>query len=133
MTGEVVRLDRVSNETIDTILSGLDGPLYGVMEVGTNSWAMYRDILLHAWVKQSSMEEGLFTISEQAPRVRGYLLCEVLVRIRAWLDPAGESAANPVGRWLVLRFSGWWRDTPSHTCLGIKAQRPFRSAILYDQ
>jgi hypothetical protein len=41
-SGEIVRIDRVSNEAIGAALSELDGPLHGIMEVGTNSWAMYR-------------------------------------------------------------------------------------------
>ena len=48
-SGETVRLDRVSNdaETVRTALSGLRGPLHGVMEAGTSSWAMYREIFPH--------------------------------------------------------------------------------------
>ncbi len=46
-TGEIVRIDRMSNEreAIRENLGGLDGPLQGVMEAGTNSWAMYREFL----------------------------------------------------------------------------------------
>lgn len=45
-TGEVVRLERVSNEAeaMAAALSGLVGPLHGVMEAGTNSWSMYRSL-----------------------------------------------------------------------------------------
>jgi len=45
-SGEVVRLDRVSNEpeAMGMALESLRGPLYGVMEAGTNSWAMYRQV-----------------------------------------------------------------------------------------
>jgi transposase len=43
-TGETVRLERVGNEpeALAEALRGLPGPLYGVVEAGTNSWAMYR-------------------------------------------------------------------------------------------
>lgn len=46
-TGEAVRIDRMPNdgESLREILGGLKGPLYGVMESGTNSWAMYRKLL----------------------------------------------------------------------------------------
>ena len=46
-SGEMVRLDRISNEreVIGSALSGLKGQLHGVMESGTNSWAMYRELL----------------------------------------------------------------------------------------
>jgi len=46
-SGELVRLDRVSNdpESLRDALGRLDGPVYGVMEAGTNSWAIYREIL----------------------------------------------------------------------------------------
>lgn len=44
LTGEVVRLERVGNEIeeLGEALGRLEGPLYGVMEAGTNSWAMYQ-------------------------------------------------------------------------------------------
>ena len=43
-TGELVHMKRVRNdlESIDEALSELTGPLFGVMESGTNSWAVYR-------------------------------------------------------------------------------------------
>jgi transposase len=46
-TGEVVERKRVSNEPEEMagVLGALPGPLYGVMEAGTNSWAMYRQLL----------------------------------------------------------------------------------------
>jgi len=45
-TGEVVERKRVGNEaeTMAGVLGSLGGPLHGVMEVGTNSWAMYRQL-----------------------------------------------------------------------------------------
>lgn len=45
-TGEIVELDRVSNdrESLQQVFGGLRGPVYGVMESGTNSWAMYREL-----------------------------------------------------------------------------------------
>jgi len=48
-TGEVVEHKRVSNEAeeIGVLLGSLAGPLYGAMEVGTNSWAMYRVLRPH--------------------------------------------------------------------------------------
>jgi len=46
-TGESLSLERVSNEPgeMAKALEGLEGPLYGVMESGTNAWAMYREFL----------------------------------------------------------------------------------------
>lgn len=46
-TGEIVEFDRVSNEPgeMARVLSELEGPLYGVMEAGTNAWAMYREFM----------------------------------------------------------------------------------------
>jgi transposase len=43
-TGEVMEQKRVSNEAeeMGAVLGSLGGPLHGAMEVGTNSWAMYR-------------------------------------------------------------------------------------------
>jgi len=43
-TGEVVERVRISNEpqVMAAVLSELPGPLQGVMETGTNAWAMYR-------------------------------------------------------------------------------------------
>lgn len=45
-TGETVRLERVSNEpqAMEAALRALPGPLFGVMEAGTNSWAIYRQL-----------------------------------------------------------------------------------------
>jgi transposase len=45
-TGEVVERKRVANEPeeMSAVLEALPGPLYGVMEAGTNSWAMYRGL-----------------------------------------------------------------------------------------
>ena len=47
MTGEILQQDRVTNdrESLRDMFGRLNGPLYGVMEVGTNSWAMYRELL----------------------------------------------------------------------------------------
>ena len=46
-TGEIISLKRVSNESgaMAGALEGVEGPLYGVMESGTNAWAMYREFL----------------------------------------------------------------------------------------
>jgi len=46
-TGQVISLERVSNDfgAMAKALEGLEGPLYGVMESGTNAWAMYREFL----------------------------------------------------------------------------------------
>jgi transposase len=46
-SGEIVQLERVSNEPgeMARALEGLEGPLYGVMESGTNAWAMYREFV----------------------------------------------------------------------------------------
>ena len=57
-SGEVIRIDRMPNEreAIRRTLGGLQGPrgvaealarraLHGVMEAGTNAWAMYRELL----------------------------------------------------------------------------------------
>lgn len=43
-TGEPVEIKRVGNdeESLRRTFSSLPGPLYGVMESGTNSWAVYR-------------------------------------------------------------------------------------------
>ena len=43
-TGEVVEYRQVSNqpEAMAAVLRDLPGPLHGVMESGTNAWAMYR-------------------------------------------------------------------------------------------
>lgn len=43
-TGEIVERARISNEpeAMAAVLSELPGPLHGVMEAGTNAWAMYR-------------------------------------------------------------------------------------------
>jgi transposase len=43
-TGESVEIKKVSNgpESLDEVFSGFAGPLYGAMEAGTNSWAVYR-------------------------------------------------------------------------------------------
>jgi transposase len=46
-TGEEVYLKRVSNESesVRETFSSLNGPIRAVMESGTNSWAMYRELL----------------------------------------------------------------------------------------
>ena len=43
-TGEIICLDRVGcdRESIASAFSGLNGPLFGAMETGANSWAVYR-------------------------------------------------------------------------------------------
>lgn len=43
-TGEWIEIKKVSNdlETFEKVFEDIDGPLYGVMESGTNSWAVYR-------------------------------------------------------------------------------------------
>ena len=43
-TGEIVEYRQVSNEPeeMEAVLGSLPGPLHGVMESGTNAWAMYR-------------------------------------------------------------------------------------------
>ena len=43
-TGEVISLDRVGcdRDTIASAFSGMNGPLFGAMETGANSWAVYR-------------------------------------------------------------------------------------------
>jgi len=43
-TGEVWERERISNEpeAMAAALRELPGPLYGVMETGTNAWAVYR-------------------------------------------------------------------------------------------
>jgi len=45
-TGEVVKLERIPNEgaALPAAVGALAGPLHGVMEAGTNSWAMYREL-----------------------------------------------------------------------------------------
>jgi len=45
-TGEVVKLERIPNEgeAMRAAVGTLAGPLHGVMEAGTNSWAMYREL-----------------------------------------------------------------------------------------
>jgi len=45
-SGEVLERERISNEpeAMAAALSELPGPLYGVMETGTNAWAMYREL-----------------------------------------------------------------------------------------
>jgi len=45
-TGEVVKLERIPNEgaALRAAVATLAGPLHGVMEAGTNSWAMYREL-----------------------------------------------------------------------------------------
>lgn len=45
-TGETVQIDRVSNdlESIRQVFGGFSGPIGGVMESGTNAWAMYRTL-----------------------------------------------------------------------------------------
>lgn len=51
-TGEVVEIDRVPNtrEALQEALGALPGPLHGVMEAGTNAFAMHR--LLSPWFEQ---------------------------------------------------------------------------------
>lgn len=46
-TGETLRLERVSNGPGEMAkeLEGFEAPFYGVMESGTNAWAMYREFL----------------------------------------------------------------------------------------
>lgn len=46
-TGEEVYLKRVSNEreVVRETFGSLNGPIHAVMESGTNSWAMYRELL----------------------------------------------------------------------------------------
>ena len=43
-TGNIVTNDRIGNDTesLTKFFSNLDGPIHGVMEAGTNAWAMYR-------------------------------------------------------------------------------------------
>ena len=43
-TGEWMEIKKVTNdvESFEEAFEGLDGPLHGVMESGTNSWAVYR-------------------------------------------------------------------------------------------
>lgn len=43
-SGRIVDIKRMSNEeaSVRECLEGLPGPLYGALEAGTNSWAMYR-------------------------------------------------------------------------------------------
>jgi len=45
-TGEQIEIKKVSNdsETLEEVFEELEGPLYGVMEAGTNSWAVYREL-----------------------------------------------------------------------------------------
>jgi transposase len=45
-TGEVLERNRVGNdpESMGAVLRSLPGPCYGVMEAGTNGWAMYRQL-----------------------------------------------------------------------------------------
>ena len=45
-SGEIVELDRIGKEkeAMSAALSRLPGSLYGVMETGTNSWAMYHEL-----------------------------------------------------------------------------------------
>ena len=47
-TGEVVKLERIPKEgaALRAAVGTLAGPLHGVMEAGTNSWAMYRELRL---------------------------------------------------------------------------------------
>lgn len=46
-TGQAVRIDKAPNdrESAEETLGSLKGPLHGVMESGTNSWAMYRELV----------------------------------------------------------------------------------------
>ena len=46
-TGECFEWDRIPNDlaSISKLFGSLNGPLYGVMESGTNSWSMYRELL----------------------------------------------------------------------------------------
>ena len=46
-TGEIISEERVPNEleALQATFEGLKGPIYGVMESGTNAWAMYRVLL----------------------------------------------------------------------------------------
>jgi len=46
-TGETLQVDKMSNnrDSLREVLGALKGPLHGAMESGTNSWAMYRELL----------------------------------------------------------------------------------------
>ncbi len=46
VTGEIVERDRIGSESdsLREVFDSLEGPLYGVMEAGTTSWAMYRQL-----------------------------------------------------------------------------------------
>lgn len=48
-TGEMIEMDKVSNDidSLDQVFSSLPRPLYGAMESGTNSWAVYRILETH--------------------------------------------------------------------------------------
>lgn len=48
-TGEVVEIRKVLNDidSLDQCFKNLEGPLYGAMESGTNSWAVYRILEPH--------------------------------------------------------------------------------------
>lgn len=43
-TGQEIEMNKLSNEidSLDQYFGSLEGPLYGVMESGTNSWSVYR-------------------------------------------------------------------------------------------
>lgn len=49
VTGELVETKRLPNDvdSLDQYFSELEGPLYGAMESGTNSWAVYRILEAH--------------------------------------------------------------------------------------
>ena len=48
-TGELVEIERLPNDidSLDEYFENLEGPIYGAMESGTNSWAVFRILETH--------------------------------------------------------------------------------------
>jgi transposase len=109
-TGEVVKLEQIPNEgaALRPAVGGLAGPLHGVMEAGTNSWAMCRELrpLFHeltvadpAKLRNRRSDRGAKTDRRDPLRMAG------LRKQAEWLERSHPQAAASLREGLEETFT----------------------------
>ncbi len=113
-TGEVVQRDRVPNEELGKVLAELPGPLYGVMETGTQTWARYRELRavfveLHI-VDPAQMWDRRHDRKAKTDRNDALRMAQALARGElqgvVWIPDEGTQELRVLGR-AKVRASRW--------------------------
>lgn len=113
-TGELIQRDRVPNEALPEMVAALPGPLYGVMETGTQAWTLYRQLRPHFEelhvVDASQMWDRRRDRSAKTDRNDALRLAQALLRGElkgeVWIPDELTQELRTLGRAKVR--ASWW-------------------------